>query len=49
MMAILPVEYEGRMKPRLEAEPLRFKITTSETVYRNGYGGYLYSVPHPDR
>ena len=27
-----------------------FKITTtSETVYRNGYGSYLYSVPHPDQ
>ena len=50
MMAIYLVEYEGRMKPCLEAEPLRFKITTtSETVYRNGYGSYLYSVPHPDQ
>lgn len=49
-MAIYLVEYEGRMKPCLEAEPLRFKITTtSETVYRNGYGSYLYSVPHPDQ
>jgi hypothetical protein len=50
LMAIYLVEYEGRMKPCMDPEPRRFKLTTtSKTVYTNGYGSYQYEVRHPDQ
>ncbi len=50
LMAIYLIEYEGRMKPCMDPEPRRFKLTTtSKTVYTNGYGSYQYEVRHPDQ
>lgn len=50
MFATYLVEYEGRLGPCLERDAVTFKrTTTSETVYRDGWGNFKYSVQHPDR
>lgn len=50
MFAIYLIDYAGRLGQCLEPDAVSFKITTtSETVFRNGYGTYKYSVRHPDQ
>jgi hypothetical protein len=50
MFTIYLVEYEGRLGQCLEPDAVNIKITTtSETVFRDGYGTYKYSVRHPDQ
>ncbi|MCP5286073.1 MAG: hypothetical protein H6933_14380 [Burkholderiaceae bacterium] len=50
MFAVYLIEFEGRLGPCLDKDAVRFTITTtSETVYRDGWGNYKYSVPDPDR
>ena len=51
MFAVYLIDFEGRYPPEcMGPDPVRFRVTrSSETVYRDGYGSYLYSVRHPDR
>ena len=50
MFAVYLIEFEGRLGPCLGPDAVRFKITrTSETVYKDGWGNYKYSVRHPDQ
>lgn len=50
LFAVYLIEFEGRLGPCLERDALRFKITrSSETVYKDGWGNYKYSVQHPDQ
>ncbi|KPF47612.1 hypothetical protein IP87_00795 [beta proteobacterium AAP121] len=50
LMALYLVEFEGRLGPCLGPDAASFKVTrSSETVYRDGWGNFKYSVPNPDR
>lgn len=50
IFAVYLVDYQYKYKRCIEPSAVRFKkTTTSETVYRDGWGNYQYSVPHPDR
>ena len=48
--AIFLVEYEGRLRDCMDAHPVTFQHTvTTRTIYRNGYGTYLYELPPVER
>jgi hypothetical protein len=49
MLAVYLVNYQSAFSACVEDDAVRFRTTTaSETVYRNGYGDYQYSIKHPD-
>ncbi|WP_052713158.1 tetratricopeptide repeat protein [Pseudoalteromonas rubra] len=50
LFSIYLLDYPFMFKTCMDTKPVQFKkTTTSETVYRNGYGAYQYSVKHPDK
>ena len=44
--SIFLVEYEGRLKQCMDPQPVTFRHTiTTRTIYRDGFGTYLYELP----